>query len=691
MATWRPENSMLTQRGVEILNKLKAGVGSITVTRIVAGSGRVAESLLYQQTSISGVQKPMIISGKNTTDVGSEITFYIENKDFAEPYDLHQIGIYVTHPDYVGEQLYHISQCDANDYDTIPAISYTPVTQGYSVFMEHGNSSSVNITVDPSGMINTVQFNEFKESTNSSITALNKDKAPAGYGIGEENATRVNNVDINTLTKGGTYYIGTGCTNTPPNTDDAWSTLHVIPGRACTQIYIPANDAGRAGTFSSWIARIYNDKTAAWGEWEWFNPPMDAGVEYRTTERINRKAVYKKNVNGAIQYRLDGETNWKPYTDVVGAAPAGYGLGTRAEKSVEVDFNSYINNGVYGLGGDYSSVLNAPTQSMYGLLFVTSGSSIIVQDVWAANWGSDHVSWIHYQRVNSLSGDSRYWSPWRIKNPLMMPGVEYMTDEEIGGKAVYKRNINGVIQYRLDGETDWKPYANAVGAYSKNETNSLLQNKLTNPGWWHPIYVAKTGSDTTGDGSESKPYLTIQHALDVAPRTPACLRIHIGSGTYNENVKIRDFASIEISSQDANNPVTVNSIGIDRCAACFLAYFNVVGVLDETYRASVAAFDSIISLHKITCTGNDLSNSPYGGGFRFQNCLARITDCTISNKFIAISAVSSTVYLDNDTTGTGNTTALRSGDGYGGLPAIIMKGNSTISGAESTGYGGKIW
>ena len=121
--------------------------------------------------------------------------------------------------------------------------------------------------------------------------------APAGYGIGEEAATRVNNVDIDTLKKGGTYYIGTGCTNTPPNTDDAWSTLHVIPGRSCTQIYIPANNPNLAGTHSSWIARIYNDKTNAWGPWEWVNPPMQLGVEYRTTERYLGKSVYVKAVD----------------------------------------------------------------------------------------------------------------------------------------------------------------------------------------------------------------------------------------------------------------------------------------------------------------------------------------------------------------------------------------------------------
>ena len=122
-------------------------------------------------------------------------------------------------------------------------------------------------------------------------------KAPSGYGIGEENAARVNDTDLDTLKKGGTYYIGTGCTNTPPGTDSSWSTLHVIPGRACTQIFIPANDANRAETFSSWIARIYNDKTAAWGEWEWVNPPMVVGTEYRTTERYKGKPVYCKLVD----------------------------------------------------------------------------------------------------------------------------------------------------------------------------------------------------------------------------------------------------------------------------------------------------------------------------------------------------------------------------------------------------------
>ena len=51
------------------------------------------------------------------------------------------------------------------------------------------------------------------------------------------------------------------------------------------------------------INYYYNGTTAqrsifggTWGEWEWVNPPMMTGVEYRTTERHNGKSVYAKLV-----------------------------------------------------------------------------------------------------------------------------------------------------------------------------------------------------------------------------------------------------------------------------------------------------------------------------------------------------------------------------------------------------------
>ena len=180
-----------------------------------------------------------------------------------------------------------------------------------------------------------------------------QNKAPAGYGIGEEYATLVKNTNLDTLKNGGTYYIGTGCTNTPPNTDSSWSTLHVIPGRACTQIYIPANYVNADGTFSSWIARIYNNYTDAWGAWEWVNPPMSLGIEYRTTERYDRKVVTRKLVNcGAIAngktVQLADNSKYRIISANVrlGSAPIPYwhngAVGTGGSTNV---WNAYFNFG----------------------------------------------------------------------------------------------------------------------------------------------------------------------------------------------------------------------------------------------------------------------------------------------------------------------------------------------------------
>jgi hypothetical protein len=51
--------------------------------------------------------------------------------------------------------------------------------------------------------------------------------------------------------------------------------------------------------------------TVGWSEWEWVNPPMEVGVEYRTTERWNGKAVYVKTKNlGDISNTANGDTDW---------------------------------------------------------------------------------------------------------------------------------------------------------------------------------------------------------------------------------------------------------------------------------------------------------------------------------------------------------------------------------------------
>ena len=65
------------------------------------------------------------------------------------------------------------------------------------------------------------------------------------------------------------------------------------------------------------------------------------------------------------------------------------------------------------------------------------------------------------------------------------------------------------------------------------------------------LYVATTGNDTTGDGTETKPYKTIQKAADMAT---AGKTIYVKEGTYNERVTISTNAT-------QNNPLIFTKLG----------------------------------------------------------------------------------------------------------------------------------
>lgn len=133
-----------------------------------------------------------------------------------------------------------------------------------------------------------------KEFTPEAIGA-----APAGYGLGE-NAEE--NQDADSLTGTGFYSCAT---NSPDG--EWWYGFHIRYGdgyayQRMTKTYgsIVAERSQIAGT---------------WQPWEWVNPPMGLGVEYRTTERYDGKPVYAKliyfgslpaNTSGHIAHGISG-------------------------------------------------------------------------------------------------------------------------------------------------------------------------------------------------------------------------------------------------------------------------------------------------------------------------------------------------------------------------------------------------
>ena len=109
-----------------------------------------------------------------------------------------------------------------------------------------------------------------------------------GYGLGKDATVYIS--DANTATKAGWYYWGKGAVNTPSN----YGAILVIPRYSSITTQLAFLDEG--GVAASKIC-VRERMDGVWGGWEWVNPPMVAGVEYRTTERYNNKPVYVKLVD----------------------------------------------------------------------------------------------------------------------------------------------------------------------------------------------------------------------------------------------------------------------------------------------------------------------------------------------------------------------------------------------------------
>ena len=58
------------------------------------------------------------------------------------------------------------------------------------------------------------------------------------------------------------------------------------------------------------------------------------------------------------------------------------------------------------------------------------------------------------------------------------------------------------------------------------------------PGPFNEYYVSTTGNDLSGNGSQARPWRTIQHALDTLPDAEEMPLIHVAAGRYAENLSI---------------------------------------------------------------------------------------------------------------------------------------------------------
>ena len=126
--------------------------------------------------------------------------------------------------------------------------------------------------------------------------------APAGYGLGNRGEAVIG--DFNNYIVNGRWKFRdiNGVLNAPPESGfgslDVMASYDVI----IQKVVFPNWSASEIRWFTMQRVNTYGGDPQKWSPWEYENPPMMLGVEYRTTERWNSKVVYTRIVDclGAV-------------------------------------------------------------------------------------------------------------------------------------------------------------------------------------------------------------------------------------------------------------------------------------------------------------------------------------------------------------------------------------------------------
>ena len=224
-------------------------------------------------------------------------------------------------------------------------------------------------------------------------------------------------------------------------------------------------------------------------------------------------------------------------------------------------------------------------------------------------------------------------------------------------------------------------------AYNQTIHAKALRASLT-------LYVDPTGNDTTGDGSQSKPFRQISKAISVIPKNlnGYSVTINVASGTYTGDISLAGF----FGSPQWDNGITIigganlteaenyiidgRTLFINNAFTTLLKGFTVKNII-ICYQTK-ARLDNVISEEAIL-DGVDCIMS---------NVLIQST--RLSNKYhTAIRSLSSTVYVYG-ISGSGNNIGYMAGTANNAQGGIIIKtGNNTLTATTlDSKYGGsQIW
>lgn len=252
--------------------------------------------------------------------------------------------------------------------------------------------------------------------------------------------------------------------------------------------------------------------------------------------------------------------------------------------------------------------------------------------------------------------------------------------DDVGSRVVQRIMPYGKTIDYIRTKTD-----NVWSDWVKNDYMNTVKSTTETISW----YVSPTGNDTTGDGTQAKPFKTIQATINKVPKVlNHNATIRITEGTYDEKVVISGFMGSGVLSLAGMNtsslPQKVKSISIIGCSAYVSAVF--LNITETTGEAITIKYSVGASLN--SCIIDGVASTSDGIGI--YTSMATVSSCTISNKRNALYVINGSMIYISSMSGTNNVVGYKVS--YGGTIAKYSSSDTRPSAttAEVVDSGGLI-
>ena len=221
---------------------------------------------------------------------------------------------------------------------------------------------------------------------------------------------------------------------------------------------------------------------------------------------------------------------------------------------------------------------------------------------------------------------------------------------------------------------------------------ALLDQKSDRLVFGVTVYVSKSGSDTSGDGSSSAPFATIQKAIDALPKdlNGNHAIIDIASGTYEERVTIDGFSGGRLTLGVDDRTVVVRGVSVLSSTGVRINITNITYSAAQAGNLLYADYGSNVTIIK-ACTfrGESAAVSGIAAARGSAITAASVTVAMLNFGAPAVLATTGSKIALGTVEGNGNTsTGLRAE--MGSVITYSSK-NLTATGGDLSASGGRIY